>query len=320
MIGAIRELERANEDHDRVSKFAPIKIKNKDKIMKTHIKKTVLILLALATLSMLLAACSETTPALEEKAAAIEAPAVTTEPVQNTADAPLPTEEAAPAADEAYPIEEETSSEAASIVEDDSASDETVPAETTISHDPRGSLSEVEAAGLLFMREEEKLARDVYLMLYEQWGFQVFTNIANSEQSHMDAIKVLLDDYELGDPAVGLEIGEFVDPDLQALYDQLIDQGSESLDAALRVGAAIEEIDILDLEEYIAQTDKEDIQLVYQNLLSGSENHLRAFSSAIARQGGTGGTYQPQYLDQDAYDAIINASSGRGGGKGGGNS
>jgi len=55
---------------------------------------------------------------------------------------------------------------------------------------------------------------------------------------------------------------------------------------ALRVDALVEEVDIIDLEKYIAQTDNEDLILVYQNLLKGSQNHLRAFSSTLERQTG----------------------------------
>jgi len=171
-------------------------------------------------------------------------------------------------------------------------------------------LSEAEADALLFMREEEKLAHDVYVTLYDQWGMRVFTNIAASEQTHTDAIASLLDRYGLSDPTEGNTVGEFTDPALQALYDQLVVQGSLSLADALKVGAAIEEIDILDLEERIVETTHADIQLVYARLLAGSENHLRAFTSTLARQ--TGESYTPQYMEQAAYDAIL-AAGGNGG-------
>ncbi len=173
---------------------------------------------------------------------------------------------------------------------------------------PAGELSAEEAASLLFMREEEKLARDVYNALNEIWGQATFSNIAASEQAHMDEIKLLLDRYGLADPA--LEPASFTDPGLAALYDQLVAQGSLSLSEALKVGAAIEEIDILDLQERLAQTDNADIQQVYNNLMRGSYNHLNAFASALLTQ--TGETYQPQYLSAEAYAAIVTGQSGNG--------
>lgn len=180
---------------------------------------------------------------------------------------------------------------------------------------PAGPLSADEIAGLLFMREEEKVARDVYLTLDQAWDFQVFGNIARSEQSHMDAVKTLLDRYGIADPAAGNEIGQFTNPDLQALYDDLTVQGQESLAEALRVGALIEETDIADLMDEVATAGHSDIQRVYSQLLQGSGNHLRAFVSTLERQ--TGETYQPQVLDQAAYDEIIDAASGGGPGQGG---
>jgi hypothetical protein len=65
------------------------------------------------------------------------------------------------------------------------------------------SLTTEEKNDLLFMREEEKLARDVYLTLHDIWGTPVFANIATSEQQHMDAILKLLNTYKLPDPTVG---------------------------------------------------------------------------------------------------------------------
>jgi hypothetical protein len=173
---------------------------------------------------------------------------------------------------------------------------------------PASDLSAEEIASLLFMREEEKLARDVYNSLYALWRHPTFQNIASSEQMHMDEIKILLDRYALADPA--LAPGQFTDANLQTLYDQLVAQGSLSLADALKVGAAIEEIDILDLQTRIAQTDNADIQLVYNNLMNGSYSHLRAFTGVLAQQ--TGEIYQPQYMPIDQYQAIVASTTGYG--------
>jgi hypothetical protein len=174
-------------------------------------------------------------------------------------------------------------------------------------------LSDAEIEGILYMREEEKLARDVYLTLYEVWGLPVFENIARSEATHMEAVRTLIDRYGLADPAAA-EVGVFTNPSLQGLYDQLVADGRTSLADALRVGAAIEEIDILDLQERLAQTDQADIELVYENLMKGSRNHLRAFASTLTRQ--TGETYQPQYLDPASYESIVNSAGETGAGQG----
>ncbi len=175
---------------------------------------------------------------------------------------------------------------------------------------PVGEPSEEEIADLLFMREEEKLAHDVYTVLYEQYGLQIFTNIAASEQKHTDAILMLLDRFGQEDPVGDNGPGEFSNEDLQTLYNDLIDSGSQSLTDALLVGLAIEEIDILDLEEAIARTELPSILMVYGNLLKGSHNHLRAFVRVYESQ--TGEVYEPRWLSQEAYDEILGADSGQG--------
>jgi len=174
------------------------------------------------------------------------------------------------------------------------------------------TLSADEIAGLQFMREEEKLARDVYLTLYQKWGVTIFNNIAGSEATHMASIKTLLDRYGIADPAAGQPIGVFTNPELQVLYNQLIAQGNQSLAAALKVGGAIEEIDIRDLQVRLAGTTHADLKSVYTSLLNGSYNHLRAFTRTLTTQ--TGAVYQPQYLDAATYQSIVGGSTGRRGG------
>lgn len=160
---------------------------------------------------------------------------------------------------------------------------------------------------LVFMREEEKLARDVYLALGDRWDLAVFTNIASAEQQHMDAVLRLLDEYEIDDPVLGP--GSFANEELQVLYDDLVAQGAESLEEALRVGALIEEVDIEDLTEALEASEAEDVQRVYGRLLDGSYNHLWAFVSQLERMGVE---YDPVVLDDEAFERIASDAPGRG--------
>ena len=174
----------------------------------------------------------------------------------------------------------------------------------TITEFPLEELNQGEIDGLIFMREEEKLARDVYIAMYGKWGKRVFNNISESEQRHMDALKTLFDRYELDDPVGENSLGVFKNETLQDLYNMLIDQGSVSLIEALKVGALIEEIDILDIQyELDEHVDNQDVTFVYDNLLKGSRNHLRAFVRNLSRQGVE---YTPQKLSEEQYLAIIN--------------
>ena len=173
---------------------------------------------------------------------------------------------------------------------------------------PAGTLTAAEIDGLLLMREEEKLAHDVYVYLYDLWQVRVFSNIAEAETTHTDAVQTLLGRYGLEDPAAGNAAGVFTNPDLQALYDELVDRGRESLVEALKVGALIEDLDIVDLRSL--QTDTAaDIATVYANLEKGSRNHLRAFMSNLDRQGET---YTPTYLTPDEFEEIVGSPTERG--------
>lgn len=210
--------------------------------------------------------------------------------------------------------------EVAETVDETDAISEHDTLSTPIALLPLGDLSQAEIDALFFMREEEKLARDVYLFLASQWGLPAFSNIAKSEQTHMDSVLELLYRYDLTDSA-SAEAGVFNNVDLQALYNQLIAQGSISAEEAFKVGAAIEEIDILDLQVRLTQTDQEDIQQVFNSLLLGSYNHLNAFVGNLSNRYGI--TYEPQYISSDLYQQILStetggSGSGFGNGQGGG--
>ena len=149
-------------------------------------------------------------------------------------------------------------------------------------------LTVAEQDNLEFMREEEKLARDVYTHLYGIWGTAVFNNISISEQRHMDAVLASLNFYGIPDPAAGNGAGVFTNSNLQQLYDDLVVQGEVSEISALEVGIAIEEIDIADLETATSSTNRTDIIRLYSNLLKGSLNHLAAFTNKLEFLGGSG--------------------------------
>jgi len=139
-------------------------------------------------------------------------------------------------------------------------------------------LSSQEKDGLIYMRLEEKLARDVYLSLGKIYKQKMFINIPESEQRHMDAVKALLDKYSIVDPVNDNEIGSFTNADFKKLFDELVIKGQKSFKDAMLVGKEIEELDIKDLDIRLLQTNNPDIKIIYENLKKGSENHLRAFT------------------------------------------
>lgn len=175
---------------------------------------------------------------------------------------------------------------------------------TLLASYPLTALSPAESASLIYMRQEEQLAHDVYTVSASLYAPPIFANIADSEATHSQAIKTLLDRYGLADPLAGLPEGSFASPAIQALYDDFVARSRTGLIAALKVGLEIEELDIRDITAQKASIDNPDILMVYDHLLRGSRNHLRAFMKVLTAQGGT---YTPQYITQAEFDAIVSS-------------
>ena len=197
---------------------------------------------------------------------------------------------------------------------DDPASTEDPDSTDTDSEDPNsdnpdpedpdsGDLNSDDQESLYFMLEEEKLARDVYTYLGALWEVAIFENITQSEIQHVAAVEALLTsyglEYEILDP------GTFENTHLQELYDSLTEMGTEDLEAALRVGATIEDLDILDLQEFIDATETEAIKFVFESLQCGSRNHLRAFARNLEN---LGISYLAQFISETQYETIIESS------------
>lgn len=142
------------------------------------------------------------------------------------------------------------------------------------------TLTSTEQASLTFMAEEEKLAFDVYTALAKKWDVKIFTNIAtNSETKHIASVEDLADQYGIVAPT--LPAGVYDDPDLQALYDNLVAIGSRSVTDAIKVGIVVEVVDIEDLTHYLADTTNPDLTTTFTKLLTDSEKHLSAFTKTL---------------------------------------
>jgi hypothetical protein len=174
---------------------------------------------------------------------------------------------------------------------------------------PKEPLTADEILSLNWMREEEKLAHDVYLTLYDKWNINIFSNIASSEEKHTNSVLALLNKYNLPDPVGSNGRGVFSVNSLQTIYNELVTQGSVSILDGYKVGATIEDLDIMDLNNWIEKVDNEDLIYVYENLNKGSRNHMRSFYSQILN---SGGTYTAQYISQFEFDVIINGAKENG--------
>jgi hypothetical protein len=171
------------------------------------------------------------------------------------------------------------------------------------------SLSDDERESIIYMREEEKLARDVYRQMYAKYDLRPFRNISQAEERHMELMKDLLTKYSINDPVSSDETGSFTNTTLNDLYKKSIEQGNTSLIDALKAGALIEEVDIKDLDKQLGVTQNSDIKETYTYLKQGSENHLRAFVKNLRNHGVE---YTPVELSKEEFDKIMKYESGSG--------
>jgi hypothetical protein len=172
------------------------------------------------------------------------------------------------------------------------------------------ALTPFEKETLIYTREEEKMARDVYMAMLVKWNINIFSNISASEQKHIDAIQTLLTTYNLADPVGNNGPGVFTNMEIKKLYNDLVAKGNNSETDAIIVGLTIEDMDIYDLQQALLQIQKPDIKTVYGNLLRASRNHIREFYTQLQNRGGT---YTPQFLTQQEYNDIVNSPKEHGG-------
>lgn len=164
------------------------------------------------------------------------------------------------------------------------------------------SLDAGDISNLAYLREEEKLARDLNRALYELWRIPVFERISAVEQLHTGLLEELLARFGLPDPVIDDATGQFADEELGTRFDSLVAEGTRSPLDALHVAAAIEEIDMINLLRATEQTDNAAIASVYEGLLIGARNQLRA---SVAHIGSLGVAYRAQYLPQAEVDRIV---------------
>lgn len=172
---------------------------------------------------------------------------------------------------------------------------------------PKEDLSTAERDALLFMVEEEKMARDLYAAFYAKWQAPVFDRIRQSEQKHMESVGYLLEKYELKNSTTDLKAGEFSVPELQTLYQSILDKGMASVTEAYAAGALVEETDIDDLQSALKNdVDNADLTLVFNNLSAASGRHLKSFVSNLSA---AGITYTPVVLSATDYTQWLNTNS-----------
>ncbi|HIP34154.1 MAG TPA: DUF2202 domain-containing protein [Bacteroidia bacterium] len=169
-------------------------------------------------------------------------------------------------------------------------------------------LTESEKKAIIHMREEEKMARDIYRTLSKTTDSKVFVNIPISENKHMDVFHQLIDRYDLADPVIDeANIGTFTDPEFTKLFNTLVEKGKLSDKDAYEAGLMVEDLNMYNLLKYSSETEKADLKLAYDTLFKQSRHHMAAFNRQLEK---VGGKYTPTYITMEQFEEAINSQKG----------
>jgi len=193
-----------------------------------------------------------------------------------------------------------------------------------------GSINDLnfnEQTHLVFTCEEEKLARDVYRVLGRSFPeIGSFAEMEANKEHSKCAVLDLMRKYRVSVPRVNDNVGVFSWGSYGRYFTEkylvLTSQGTSSPLNALYVGAFMEELNILDIDQCPKvivdinngigeasacgrnHTDNPDVLRVYDSLVEESRRHLRLLVRDIEQIIGVG-NYQAQVLPQDQVDAIL---------------
>ena len=180
-----------------------------------------------------------------------------------------------------------------------------------INNSPTYTLTPEVEETIAYMGNEERLAHDVYLNLYNYHlnnGVEIkqLYNIATgAEVQHIEIVQSLVHKYNLDASTIidnpvadssitpdNMPSGQYGIPAIQNLYDTLYAKGQASQQDALEVGCMVEVTDINDLNADIALAETAgaaDVVAAFNALRDGSYNHYWAFDKGLKNTGVTDG-------------------------------
>ena len=210
---------------------------------------------------------------------------------------------------------------------------------------PSPSLTQPLKDSLAYMGNEERLAYDVYLNLYEYHQqnshieIQQLYNIAtNAESQHIAIVQSLVQRYNLNTSdftdvnetvvndnnmsATNMPKGVYDIQKIQDLYNTLYALGQNTQEDALKVACMVEITDIDDLDKYIIEahnSNTTDIEAAFNTLRDGSYSHYWAFDKALKNIGVINGCYyegDTLLINKEGiYPQNVNGQKGQGNGQ-----
>jgi len=167
------------------------------------------------------------------------------------------------------------------------------------------ALDDNQKYSLAYMWNEERLAQDLYLNLYNvnSDAIQLYNIALKSEAYHIELVENLVKAYDLNITNLvdytqnyseaelkAMPAGTYGVTAIQDLYNTLYNNGAASVQASLEVGCMVEVTDIDDLDKYIIDAKENQALIDTFNLLKdGSYSHYWAFDRALKNLGITDG-------------------------------
>lgn len=167
---------------------------------------------------------------------------------------------------------------AAMIMMSCSKNDDLVNPEYTQANDgDTKSLTIAEQNDLLYMIEKEKMMRNIYKTMFQEYNVELFQSIYQAKESHLSLLSSKIDKYDVHNPLVYSAENEFENSSLQLVYDDFLAKKLIYEIEALNFVKNMEERHINYVETTVSQVDgNDDIVSVYNVILLGSQAHLDA--------------------------------------------
>jgi hypothetical protein len=137
-------------------------------------------------------------------------------------------------------------------------------------------------------------------MLAKGWDQPIFKEILAEEKVHLVRVQRLGKKYHVEESQ--REYGEYLDQNLQNLFNGFRKRANVSEKEALLVAAEFEERDIVDLQKYFNTTDNADLIITYEFLLEEAKDHLRIIYKVLSEKGIN---YTPVYMHEDYFNEIV---------------
>jgi len=142
--------------------------------------------------------------------------------------------------------------------------------------------SDQEKAGLILLVEKEKLHRDVYMAMANNCQLPLVGELCSCDENYMNLLSIKIDKYGLTNPLVGKEAGEYHDTNVQAVYDDFIENCGTGQYSMMQFAKLMEENDLDIIYEQLEIIEgNTDVMQLYVGLKDASVKQLNSIKDEL---------------------------------------